>query len=83
MYEFNWAPQGWQCPVCRRVYSPTTPWCYFCGNETYTTSTTTTVEAKDNNVPEWMKWMPQDSTDPIEPVIKKRRLKFKENKNED
>ena len=23
-------PQGWQCPVCGRVYSPTTPMCYHC-----------------------------------------------------
>lgn len=26
------APQGWQCPICKRVYSPTTPFCYYCGN---------------------------------------------------
>ena len=25
-------PQGWQCPVCGRVYSPTTPMCFSCGN---------------------------------------------------
>ena len=25
-------PQGWQCPICKRVYSPTTPFCYFCGS---------------------------------------------------
>lgn len=23
-------PQGWQCPCCRRVYSPTTAMCMFC-----------------------------------------------------
>lgn len=23
-------PTGWQCPVCRRVYSPTTPQCFSC-----------------------------------------------------
>ena len=27
------ALQGWQCPICKRVYSPTTPFCYYCGNE--------------------------------------------------
>ena len=27
------APQGWQCPICKRVYSPTTPFCYYCGND--------------------------------------------------
>ena len=25
-------PQGWQCPICKRVYSPTTLMCYYCGN---------------------------------------------------
>lgn len=31
-YEFQgFAQQGWQCPVCRRVYSPTTSMCYYCG----------------------------------------------------
>lgn len=25
------APQGWQCPICKRVYSPTTPLCFYCG----------------------------------------------------
>lgn len=24
--------QGWVCPKCGRVYSPTTPMCYYCGN---------------------------------------------------
>ncbi|HEU4602626.1 MAG TPA: hypothetical protein VFS24_11685 [Steroidobacteraceae bacterium] len=24
------APQGWQCPMCRRVYSPTQPMCMYC-----------------------------------------------------
>lgn len=36
------ASQGWQCPICKRVYSPTTPWCYFCGGKSTTTSTTGT-----------------------------------------
>jgi len=33
-------PQGWQCPVCKRVYSPTTPMCYFCPEKTVTVTTT-------------------------------------------
>lgn len=41
-YDFSFAPQGWQCPICKRVYSPTYPWCIFCGGETVTTTTTTT-----------------------------------------
>lgn len=28
----DFTQQGWQCPVCKRVYSPTTPMCYYCGN---------------------------------------------------
>lgn len=44
-YEFNgFAQQGWQCPVCHRVYSPTTPMCYYCGNYETTTSTSMTID---------------------------------------
>lgn len=25
--------QGWQCPLCKRVYSPFTPVCSYCGGE--------------------------------------------------
>lgn len=25
--------QGWQCPVCKRVYSPITPTCYHCNKQ--------------------------------------------------
>ena len=34
--------QGWQCPVCRRVYAPWMAQCLTCGGErkTYTTSNT-------------------------------------------
>ena len=39
MYETPmFAPQGWQCPVCHRVYSPTTPMCFSCGNEEIVTT---------------------------------------------
>ena len=27
-------PQGWQCPVCGRVYSPTSPMCLYCHKPT-------------------------------------------------
>lgn len=27
------APQGWECPVCHRVYAPSVPCCYYCGPE--------------------------------------------------
>ena len=46
-YDFNTPiPQGWQCPVCKRVYSPSYPWCNFCGNDrTETTSEYTYYKA--------------------------------------
>lgn len=25
--------KGWQCPICGRVYSPTTTMCFYCGNK--------------------------------------------------
>ena len=37
--------QGWQCPICKRVYSPTTPMCYYCGNDKTVASTSTAPEA--------------------------------------
>ena len=33
--------QGWQCPVCKRVYSPSTLMCLYCGGDFKTTSTNT------------------------------------------
>lgn len=32
-HTVDFAPQGWQCPICKRVYSPMTPMCYFCGGK--------------------------------------------------
>lgn len=40
MCDYNYIQQGWQCPVCKRVYSPTTTMCYYCGNEKIDTTTT-------------------------------------------
>ena len=39
--------QGWQCPLCGRVYSPTTMMCFYCGNGTETASTTYKVNKTD------------------------------------
>jgi hypothetical protein len=30
MYSTNFIPQGWECPKCKRVYSPTTTMCAHC-----------------------------------------------------
>lgn len=35
--------QGWQCPLCRRVYSPDTPTCYSCVPEAGTSTTGTSI----------------------------------------
>lgn len=45
MENYNYfAPQGWQCPICKRVYSPSTPCCFYCGAESkVTTSTSATL----------------------------------------
>lgn len=43
-FEGLFASQGWQCPLCKRVYSPYTPMCMYCGNgkQGYSVSTGTT-----------------------------------------
>ena len=33
------AMQGWQCPICKRVYSPFTHMCMYCGNKEVETIT--------------------------------------------
>ena len=40
----SFAQQGWQCPICKRVYSPTTSMCFYCGNVETTTSTNLTID---------------------------------------
>ena len=47
-------PQGWQCPVCKRVYSPSYPWCNFCGNEK--TETVTYYKTDAGYVPPVDQW---------------------------
>lgn len=42
--------QGWQCPVCKRVYSPTTIMCICCGNTEPVTSTGDTSLMGDYNL---------------------------------
>ena len=43
-YEKIPPQQGWQCPICGRVYSPTTMMCLYCGNEKESVSTTYTID---------------------------------------
>ena len=40
--------QGWQCPICKRVYAPSIPMCFYCGNNLKSkTSTDSNPEPKD------------------------------------
>ena len=46
MYNPNyqsWGPQGWRCPECGRVYSPTIPMCFYCSNKETTIQTDKTT----------------------------------------
>lgn len=36
------APRGWVCPKCGRVYSPSTPMCWYCGDKQITNVPNTT-----------------------------------------
>ena len=36
---FSTVMQGWQCPICKRVYSPFTHICMYCGNREVETIT--------------------------------------------
>lgn len=40
--DFGFASQGWQCPLCGRVYSPYTSRCFYCNNTNNTYATTDT-----------------------------------------
>ena len=37
MNEFP-VQQGWQCPICKRIYSPFTMMCYYCSGESKTST---------------------------------------------
>ena len=46
IHSVEFALQGWQCPICKKVYSPSTQMCYYCGNGVpYTASSTTVGDA--------------------------------------
>ena len=42
MSQTSFIPQGWECPKCKRVYSPTTIMCIACPQHTKTMTTTDT-----------------------------------------
>jgi hypothetical protein len=41
MIQTTFIPQGWECPKCKRVYSPTTSMCSHCPVQGVTTTGTT------------------------------------------
>lgn len=49
MDDYNFAQPGWQCPICKRVYSPFTPCCFNCGAEDITRTDTTTGGVEHQN----------------------------------
>lgn len=53
MYEY-FGQQGWVCPKCGRVYSPTTSMCFFCsGNNTVTVGTNTPINTPVEKDSDW------------------------------
>lgn len=43
-----WAPKGWICPRCGRVYAPSTPMCWYCIKETAANSMLNTTATPIN-----------------------------------
>ena len=41
--DISFAPQGWQCPICKRVYSPWESMCRYCGGEINTVNSPSTT----------------------------------------
>jgi hypothetical protein len=42
IHTHGFTQQGWECPKCGKVYSPSTPMCLTCPQKTATTTTTGT-----------------------------------------
>ena len=70
--DYDFAPRGWVCPKCGRVYSPTTPICFYCadvGKPTTGTSTTPNKDFKTTAIPNdavwWKDYLNQSKTCPV------------------
>lgn len=70
-YNIDFTPQGWQCPICKRVYSPSTTMCYYCGNEKSSVATTTGEATID-----WVKRISE--TFPREYEVLQRRTRMED-----
>jgi hypothetical protein len=54
MFQTSFIPQGWECPKCKRVYSPTTSMCSLCPqNNQGETSTGTTLTVGSSSTSTW------------------------------
>jgi len=56
---YSWGPEGWRCPECGRVYSPTTPMCFYCSNKEGTVLSTGTGI---NDSKWWEEYLKQSQT---------------------
>lgn len=43
------AQRGWVCPKCGRIYSPSTPECFYCNNQNARSGATTTLDIDINS----------------------------------
>jgi len=49
MVQTTFIPQGWECPKCKRVYSPTTSICSHCPEHSKEYTSTGTTFSADTN----------------------------------
>ncbi len=50
--DYNFIQQGWECPKCHRIYSPTQSFCLYCNDRRVTYSSSTAKSEwiyKDNS----------------------------------
>ena len=40
VFNYSFAQQGWQCPICKRIYAPHVDICYYCGDQTVVSTDT-------------------------------------------
>ena len=67
--DYNFAPRGWICPKCGRVYSPSTSMCSYCGGGSTSQSTTTEIILNDKDW--WESYLKQTITGGTETYDKK------------